>query len=130
MRSRIKWNAGVSRRDPGRPVIREDKPVTKTAVAAAIAGNALEFYDFVIYAFFAVCIGKTFFPAGNEAASLLASVAVFGVGFFTAPLGGVAIFAVDGIDMVYNIEIVYQTRNDDPTLHRFIDAVVWSSQQR
>lgn len=43
---------------------------------------------------------------------------------------GVAICAVDGIDMVYNIEIVHQTRNDDPTLHRFIDAVVWSSQQR
>ena len=31
--------------------------------------------------------------------------------------------------MVYNIEIVHQTRNDDPTVHRFIDMVVWPSQQ-
>lgn len=83
-----------SRLDSGRPASEEEKPaITKTAVAAAIAGNALEFYDFVIYAFFAVYIGKTFFPAGNEAASLLASVAVFGVGFFTRPLGGVVIGA-------------------------------------
>ncbi|WP_420966285.1 MFS transporter [Bradyrhizobium sp. B120] len=72
----------------------DEKPtITKTAVAAAIAGNALEFYDFVIYAFFAVYIGKAFFPVGNEAASLLASVAVYGVGFLTRPLGGVVIGA-------------------------------------
>ncbi|MBX8803508.1 MFS transporter, partial [Ochrobactrum sp. MR28] len=38
-------------------------------------------------------IGQTFFPLGSETASLLASVAVFGVGFFTRPLGGVLIGA-------------------------------------
>jgi hypothetical protein len=32
-------------------------------VAATVAGNALEFYDFVTYAFFAVYIGRAFFPA-------------------------------------------------------------------
>lgn len=63
------------------------------AIAAAVAGNALEFYDFIVYSFFAVYIGKTFFPLGSEAASLLASVAVFGAGFFTRPLGGVVIGA-------------------------------------
>jgi MFS family permease len=47
----------------------------------------------VVYTFFAVYIGKAFFPVGNEATSLLASVAVFGVGFFTRPLGGVLIGA-------------------------------------
>jgi len=77
-----------------RPASGGDRPaITKTAVAAAVAGNALEFYDFVVYAFFAVYIGKAFFPVGNEAADLLASVAVFGVGFFTRPLGGVLIGA-------------------------------------
>jgi len=62
-------------------------------VAAAVAGNALEFFDFITYAFFAVYIGKAFFPVGSDVGSLLASVAVFGVGFFTRPLGGVLIGA-------------------------------------
>lgn len=60
-------------------------------VAATVAGNALEFYDFVTYAFFAVYIGRTFFPADTPLASLLMSVAVFGVGFVSRPLGGVLI---------------------------------------
>ncbi|MCP1771429.1 MFS family permease [Neisseria perflava] len=67
-----------------------EKPPVK-AIAAAVVGNALEFYDFIIYSFFAVYIGHTFFPTGDDTTSLLASVAVFGVGFFTRPLGGVLI---------------------------------------
>lgn len=68
------------------------KPPAK-AIAAAVAGNALEFYDFIIYSFFAVHIAKAFFPTGDDFTSLLASVAVFGVGFFTRPLGGIIIGA-------------------------------------
>lgn len=67
--------------------------VPRRVVAATVAGNALEFYDFVTYAFFAVYIGKTFFPAATPLASLLMSVAVFGVGFFARPVGGVLIGA-------------------------------------
>jgi MFS family permease len=67
--------------------------VPKRVVAATVAGNALEFYDFVTYAFFAVYIGKTFFPASTPLGSLLLSVAVFGVGFFARPVGGVLIGA-------------------------------------
>jgi len=69
------------------------QPVSIKAIAAAVAGNALEFYDFIVYSFFAVYIGQTFFPLGSDTATLLASVAVFGVGFFTRPLGGVLIGA-------------------------------------
>ena len=64
---------------------------SKKVVAATVAGNALEFYDFVTYAFFATYIGRTFFPAANELTSLLLSVGVFGVGFVSRPLGGVLI---------------------------------------
>jgi MFS family permease len=67
--------------------------ISRKAVAAAVAGNALEFYDFVIYAYFAVYIGRTFFPVGGEFGSLLVAVATFGVGFFTRPLGGILIGA-------------------------------------
>jgi MFS family permease len=73
----------------GAPVV----GVSKRVVAATVAGNALEFYDFVTYAFFAVYIGKTFFPASTPLASLLLSVAVFGVGFVSRPLGGVLVGA-------------------------------------
>ena len=65
----------------------EPATVTRGVVAAAVAGNAIEFYDFVSYAYFAVYIGKTFFPATSAYLSLLASVSVFGVGFFARPLG-------------------------------------------
>ncbi|WP_233854644.1 MFS transporter [Paraburkholderia sp. HD33-4] len=72
--------------------VRRTRPaISRTAVAGAVAGNALEFYDFVIYAFFAVYIGKAFFPAGGEFGSLLASMATFGVGFLMRPLGAVLI---------------------------------------
>lgn len=69
------------------------QPVPRSIVAAAVAGNAMEFYDFTTYAFFAVYIGKTFFPASTPMMSLLLSVAVFGVGFVTRPLGGLLIGA-------------------------------------
>ena len=35
----------------------EPATVTRGVVAAAVAGNAIEFYDFVSYAYFAVYIG-------------------------------------------------------------------------
>src|SRR6266446_5910625 len=63
------------------------------AVAATVAGNALEFYDFLVYSTFAVYIGKAFFPTRTEFAGLLLSLATFGVGFFTRPLGGLLIGA-------------------------------------
>jgi len=69
------------------------KKVPMRVVAATVAGNALEFFDFVTYAFFAVYIGQTFFPATDPFNSLLASVAVFGVGFVFRPLGGILIGA-------------------------------------
>jgi MFS family permease len=66
---------------------------TPGIVAAAISGNAMEFYDFTTYAFFAVYIGEAFFPASTPLMSVLLSVAVFGVGFVTRPIGGVIIGA-------------------------------------
>jgi MFS family permease len=67
--------------------------VPVAVVAAAVAGNALEFFDFVTYAFFAVYIAEAFFPAKTEFMSLLVTVGVFGVGFVFRPLGGVIISA-------------------------------------
>ena len=60
------------------------------ALAVAV-GNGLEFYDFVTYAFFAAQIGRTFFPSNTPGLSLLSSLATFGVGFLTRPLGALVI---------------------------------------
>ena len=47
----------------------------------------------MLYAYFAIYIGQAFFPVAGEFGPLLASVAAFGVGFFTRPLGSLLIGA-------------------------------------
>jgi len=60
-----------------------------TQIAAAVIGNALEWYDFIVFGFFAVIISKLFFPTDSQYASLLLTTATFGVGFFMRPVGGI-----------------------------------------
>ena len=62
-------------------------------VAAVGVGNALEFYDFLSFSFFALQIGHTFFPASQTSHGLLYALATFGVGFLTRPLGGLVLGA-------------------------------------
>jgi len=59
-------------------------------IAAVVVGNALEFYDFVTYSFFAVQIGRSLFP-GDSDRSLMLSLGTFGIGFLSRPLGGLLI---------------------------------------
>jgi MFS family permease len=68
-------------------------PPLKRHVAAVVIGNALEFYDFTTYAYFAAQIGHAFFPFKTPVLSLLASLAAFGIGFLGRPVGGVLIGA-------------------------------------
>ena len=60
-------------------------------LAAVVAGNALEFYDFLTYSFFSVQIGHTFFPRQDSDTRLLLTLLIFGVGFLTRPLGAFVI---------------------------------------
>jgi MHS family proline/betaine transporter-like MFS transporter len=57
------------------------------AVVAATVGNMLEWYDFTIYAAFAVPISRNFFPADSEVVSLLLGFVTFGLGFIARPFG-------------------------------------------
>ncbi len=66
-------------------------PVKTRQILAAVIGNALEWYDFVVYGFLTVIISRLFFPADSDYASLLAAMATFGVGFFMRPVGGILI---------------------------------------
>ncbi len=63
----------------------------RRAVAAATIGSALEWYDFIVYSFFAAIIGKLFFPAALPNTQLLIGLATFGVGFFMRPLGAIVL---------------------------------------
>jgi MFS transporter, MHS family, proline/betaine transporter len=58
-------------------------------IVAAVIGNALEWYDFIVFGFFTVIIARLFFPADSQYASLLLTTATFGVGFFMRPVGGI-----------------------------------------
>ncbi len=60
----------------------------KTIITVVI-GNALEWYDFVVYSFLTVYLAKIFFPSVHEANSILAATATFGVAFCMRPLGGI-----------------------------------------
>ncbi|MGA2396435.1 MAG: MFS transporter [Steroidobacteraceae bacterium] len=62
----------------------------KRMVAISL-GNALEFYDFMIFSFFAVQIGHVIVPAQFAERGLLLALATFGVGFFMRPLGAIVI---------------------------------------
>ncbi|MGK3114352.1 MFS transporter [Candidatus Pantoea formicae] len=57
---------------------------------AAMIGNVLEYYDFIIFAYMASLIARNFYQ-GDGATGLLASFATFGVGFLARPLGGAVI---------------------------------------
>jgi MFS family permease len=66
-------------------------PLPRRFVVAATIGNALEFYDFITYAFFAIQIGHAFFPSHSGYGSLMLSLATFGAGFITRPIGAIVI---------------------------------------
>ncbi|MFD2816465.1 MFS transporter [Paracoccus aerius] len=64
-------------------------PASRVFVASMV-GTTIEYYDFYIYATAAVLVfPHLFFPAGDETASLLASLAVFGAGMVARPAGAI-----------------------------------------
>lgn len=65
-----------------------DKSRRKAIIAAGI-GNFVEWFDFVLYAQFAAVIATQFFPSDNPTTGLLATFAVFALGFLARPIGGV-----------------------------------------
>jgi MHS family proline/betaine transporter-like MFS transporter len=68
-----------------------DAATRRKAVAAAVIGNFVEWYDFVVYAYFATVLATLFFPSESRFASLMATFAVFGVSFVLRPLGALVI---------------------------------------
>jgi MHS family alpha-ketoglutarate permease-like MFS transporter len=57
------------------------------AILGGSAGNLVEWFDWYIYAAFALYFAPSFFPKGDQTAQLLSSAAVFAVGFVMRPIG-------------------------------------------
>ncbi|MER6059983.1 glycine betaine/L-proline transporter ProP [Streptomyces sp. NPDC001792] len=71
-----------------RDVTVTDPALVKRAVKAAALGNAMEWFDFGVYSYIAVTLGKVFFPSGNPTAQLLSTFGAFAAAFLVRPLGG------------------------------------------
>ena len=64
------------------------KNVTRLVVATSL-GNALEWFDISVYAYFAVYLSKAFFPTGDSTTSLLLTFGTFALTFLARPIGGI-----------------------------------------
>ena len=62
-------------------------------IAAATIGNALEWFDILIYGYFATTIAGVFFPNSNPVVSLLLTFGSFGLSYLARPLGAVVLGA-------------------------------------
>ncbi|GAA4432439.1 MFS transporter [Actinokineospora soli] len=67
--------------------VRHRLPVRK--LVAASVGNALEWFDWTIYATFSIYFATAFFPAGNDALAQINTFATYALAFFFRPLGGI-----------------------------------------
>jgi MHS family proline/betaine transporter-like MFS transporter len=66
-------------------------PSMRRMIVAATIGNILEWFDFVVYGFFAVTIAEVFFPTGNPTVSLLITFGAFGLAYLVRPLGAIVV---------------------------------------
>lgn len=86
-------NSHASALEDGSPAAASRLGSNFTLVAAIALGNGLEMFDFTIFSFFQVVIGRQFFPSTTPFVSLLMATAMFGAGFVVRPVGGVALGA-------------------------------------
>ena len=67
--------------------VRKGRPSLAWVVATASVGNALEWYDFSVFGYFASQIAAAFFPTAGSTRGLLLTFGTYGVSFLARPLG-------------------------------------------
>jgi MFS transporter, MHS family, proline/betaine transporter len=67
------------------------RPRLRGVIVAATIGNVLEWFDFLVYGFFAVYIAEVFFPAYDPTVSLLVTFGTFGLAYVVRPLGAIIV---------------------------------------
>jgi MFS family permease len=73
------------------PAARPERRRSFGPIVRVACGNTLEVYDFQIFGYYAAAIAATFFPSGNEFASLILALATYGTGFMMRPLGALVL---------------------------------------
>jgi len=66
-------------------------PSMRRLIVAATIGNVFEWFDFVVYGFFALTLAEVFFPTGNPTVSLLVTFGAFGLAYVVRPLGAIVV---------------------------------------
>src|SRR6266849_9829144 len=66
-------------------------PSMHRLIVAATIGNVFEWFDFVVYGFFAVTLAEVFFPTGDPTVSLLVTFGAFGLAYIVRPLGAIIV---------------------------------------
>jgi MHS family proline/betaine transporter-like MFS transporter len=66
-------------------------PRLSSVIFAATIGNILEWFDFLVYGFFAATLAQVFFPTGSPTVSLLITFGAFGLSYIVRPLGAAVI---------------------------------------
>ena len=70
------------------PATRGPESATRLILAASL-GNALEFYEILVYGYFAVTVSKVFFPSANQAVSVLVTLGTVGISYLSRPIGAI-----------------------------------------
>lgn len=75
------------------PAVKQSRSFRLRQLMAASVGNAVEWFDWYAYSILAVYFAGQFFPAtgGDSLVPLMSALAIFAVGFFARPLGGLVI---------------------------------------
>jgi MHS family proline/betaine transporter-like MFS transporter len=60
-------------------------------IVAATIGNVLEWFDFLVYGYFAVYIAAAVFPAHDPTVSLLITFGTFGLSYLARPIGAIIV---------------------------------------
>ena len=71
--------------------VQPQQPSMRRLIVAATIGNIFEWFDFVVYGFFAVTLAEVFFPTGNPTVSLLVTFGAFGLAYLVRPLGAIVV---------------------------------------
>lgn len=72
-----------------REVAQQNPSSLRKIIGSCMIGNALEWYDFALYGYFATVLSGLFFPSEDRFASLMATFGVFAAGFIMRPLGAI-----------------------------------------
>lgn len=71
----------------GEPVI--SARMVRRAIVSSVVGSGLEWFDFLVYGYFAKIIAQVFFPADRPFIALVLTLSAFAVGFVVRPIGGI-----------------------------------------